>query len=98
MTARAASGGALLDRFHLIIPGIGMEEVLDRFYLIIPGIGIFSPERRVLELMLPFHRLYQACSGPRLCEFPVVSFQLAGSRKICISFGHVEVEIGKTES
>jgi len=34
MTARAASGGALLDRFHLIIPGIGMEEVLDRFYLI----------------------------------------------------------------
>jgi len=70
---------------------------LDCFHLI-PGIGIFSSGRRASELMLPFNHLCQACSGPWLCEFPVGTFQLPSSRKICTSFGLLEVEIGKTES
>jgi len=54
--------------------------------------------RRVLESILPFEHLYQAYSGPGLCEFPVDTFQLPGSRILCIFFGNLEVEIGKTES
>ena len=46
----------------------------------------------------PFNHLYQACSGPGLIEVPVDTFQLSGSRKICISFGNLEDENGKTES
>jgi hypothetical protein len=52
----------------------------------------------LLEMMLLFNHLYQAYSGPELCEFPVGTFQLPGSRKKCISFGLLEVEMGKTES
>ena len=48
--------------------------------------------------MLPFNHLYQACSGPGLCDFQVGTLQLPGSQKICISFGLLEVEIGKTEN
>ena len=68
------------------------------FSTIIAGIGIVSSRRRVLEMMLPFNHLYQACSGPRFCEFPVGTFQLPGYLKIYISFGYLEVEIGKTEN
>ena len=71
---------------------------LGRFHLIIPEIGISSSGRIILELMLPFNHLYQACSGLGFLQFLVGTFQLPGSRKICISFGHLEVEIGKTES
>ena len=42
--------------------------------------------------------LYKACSGPGLREVPVDTFQLSGSRKICISSGNLEDENGKTES
>ena len=36
--------------------------------------------------------------GSRISSVSGWSFQLPGSRKICISFGHLEDEIGKTES
>jgi len=74
------------------------------FSTIIAGIVIVSSRRRVLEMMLPFKHLYHACSGPRLCEFPVGEFPVCliccfpGSLKIYIFFGHLEVEIGKTEN
>ena len=73
-------------------------RLLGRFHLIIPEIGISSSRRMILELMLPFNHLYQATSGLGFLQFLVGTFQLPGSRKICISFGHLEVEIGKTES
>jgi hypothetical protein len=75
-----------------------LDKWLGRFHLIIPEIGISSSGRIILELMLPFNHLYQACSGLGFLQFLVGTFQLPGSRKICISFGHLEVEIGKTES
>jgi len=53
---------------------------------------------KLSEFQLPFNHLYQACSGPGLREVPVDTFQLSGSRKICISFGNLKDEIGKTES
>jgi len=68
------------------------------FQIIIPEIGIFSSGNQVSEFLLPFNHLYQACSGPGLCQVPVDTFQLSGSRKICISFGNHEDENGKTES
>ena len=71
---------------------------LDRFHLIIPEIGILSSWNQVSEFLLPFNHLYQACSGPGLREVPVYTVQLSGSRKICISFGNLEDENGKTES
>jgi len=46
-----------------------------------------SFRNQVSEFLLPFNHLYQACSGPGLREVPVDTFQLSGSRKICISFG-----------
>ena len=49
---------------------------------------------KTLEFLLSFNHLYQAFSGPGLCEFPVGTFQLPGSRKICIYHGHLEVESG----
>ena len=73
----------------------------DRFHLIIPEIGILSFGsfgNQVSEFLLPFNHLYQACSGPGLREVPVDTFQLSGSRKICTSFGNLEDENGKTES
>ena len=79
-------------------PNISSQVFLGRFHLIIPEIGISSSGRIILELMLPFHHLYQATSGLGFLQFLVGTFQLPGSRKICISFGHLEVEIGKTES
>ena len=69
----------------------------DRFHLIIPEIGILSSRNQVSEFVLPFYHLYQACSGPGLREVPVDTFRLSGSRKICISFGNLEDENGKTE-
>jgi len=45
-----------------------------------------------------FNHLYQACSSSGLREVPVDTFQLSGARKICISFGNLEDENGKTES
>jgi len=71
---------------------------LDRFHLIIPEIGILASGNQVSEFLLPSNHLYQACSGPGLREVPVDTFQLSGSRKICISFGNLEDENGKTES
>jgi len=65
---------------------------------IIPEIGICLSGSRVFEFLLPFNHLYQACSGPGLCKIPVGALQLPGSRKICISVGLLEVEIGKTKS
>ena len=50
--------------------------------------------RRVLELILPFDH----CLGLRLFKFLVVSFELLGSRTICIFFWNLEVETGKTKS
>jgi len=73
-------------------------STLDHFHLIIPEIGILSSGNQVLEFLLPFNHLYQACSGPRLREVPVDTFQLSGSRKIYISFGNLEDENGKTKS
>ena len=61
-------------------------HVLDRFHLIIPEIGILSSGNQVSEFLLLLNHLYQACSGPGLREVPVDTFQLSGSRKICISF------------
>ena len=40
----------------------------------VPKRVLISSRRRVLKLMLPFNHLYQACSGPGLCEFPVGTF------------------------
>jgi len=54
--------------------------------------------RKVCKSMLPCNHLYQACSGAGLYENPVGTSQLPGFRKICISLGLLEVEIGKTES
>jgi len=71
---------------------------LDRFHLIIPEIGILSSGNQVSEFLLPLNHLYQECAGPGLREVPVDTFQLSGSRKICISFGNLEDENGKTES
>jgi len=71
---------------------------LGRFHLIIPEIGKFSSGNKLSEFQLPFNHLYQACSGPGLGEVPVYTSQLSGSRKICISFGILEDENGKTES
>jgi len=50
------------------------------------------------EFQLPLNHLYQAYSGPGLDQVPVDSSQLSGSRKICISCGTLEDEIGKTKS
>ena len=75
-----------------------LTTCLDRFHLIIAEIGILSSGNQVSEFLLPFNHLYQACSGPGLREVPVDTFQLSGSRKICISFGNLEDENGKTES
>ena len=52
-----------------------------------------SPGHRLVTL--PFNHFYQACSCPGLREVPVDTFQLSGSRKICISFGNLEDENGK---
>jgi len=71
---------------------------LGRFHLIIPEIGNFSSGNKLSEFQLPFNHLYQACSGPRLGEVPVYTSQLSGSQRICISFGILEDENGKTES
>ena len=56
----------------------------DRFHLIIPEIGILfgSFGNQVSEFLLPFNHLYQPCSGPGLREVPVGTFQLSGSRKM----------------
>ena len=88
------------DRKSISISGINLIvwRGLGRFHLIILEIGISSSGRMILELMLPFNHLYQATSGLGFLQFLVGTFQLPGSRKICISFGHLEVEIGKTES
>ena len=75
-----------------------MEAAQDRNHLIIPEIGILSFGDQVSEFILPFNHLYQACSGPGLREVQVDTLQLSGSRKICISFGNLEDENGKTES
>ena len=64
----------------------------------IPEIGILSSGNQFAEFLLPCNHLYQACSGPRLREVLVDTFQLSGSRKMCISFGNLEDENGKTES
>jgi len=74
-----------LEPFHL--SQIGLQ-----------GRGILSFGNQVSEFLLPFNRLYQACSGPGLREVPVDASQLSGSRKICISFGNLEDKNGKTES
>jgi len=58
----------------------------------------FHSPARALAAGLPRQDLYQACSGPGLREVPVDTFQLSGSRKICIFFGNLEDENGKTES
>jgi len=50
------------------------------------------------EFLLAFNHLYQACSGHKLVEVPVDTCQLSGSRKICISFGILKDETGKTEN
>jgi len=71
---------------------------LDRFHSIITEIEILSSRNQVSEFLLLFNHLYQACSGPGLREVLVNTFQLSGSRKICISFGNLEDENGKTES
>jgi len=78
--------------------GAARQGSLDRFHLIIPEIGILSFGNQVSEFLFPFNHLYQACSGPGLREVPVDTFQLSGSRKICISFGNLKDENGKTES
>jgi len=72
--------------------------VSDRLHLIIPEIGILSSGNQVSEFLLPFNHFYQACSGPKLREVPVDTFQLSGSLKVCISFGNLEDKNGKTES
>jgi len=83
-------------------PAGGLIELevssLDRFHLIIPEIGLLFSGNRVSEFLLPFNHLYQACLGPGLREVPVDTYQLSGSRKICISFGNLEDENGKIES
>jgi len=63
---------------------VAVEGVKDRFHLIIPEIGILSFGNQVSEFLLPFNHVYHACSGPGLREVPVDTFQLSGSRKICI--------------
>jgi len=89
-----------LDTDHVYVLGLkfGSERLWDRFHLIIPEIRILSSGNQVLEFLFPFNHVYQACSGPGLREVPVDTFQLSGSRKICISFGNLEDENGKTES
>ena len=57
-----------------------------------------SSWNKLSEFQLPFNHLYQTCSGPGLDQVPVDTSQLSGSRKICISFGNLEDENGKTES
>ena len=89
----------LLLEFHKSRCRMGLIlAVSDRFHLIIPEIRILASGNQVSEFLLPFNHLYQACSGPGLREVPVDTFQLSGSRKICISFGNLEDENGKTES
>ena len=46
----------------------------DRFHLIIPEIGILSFNNQVSEFLLPFNHLYQACSGPGLREVRSIHF------------------------
>ena len=41
---------------------------------------------RKKSFFLPFNHLYQACSGPGLCEFLIGTFELPCPQKICTSF------------
>jgi len=95
------SANIYVSKLRFAIVWLGQIQNLDTGHVYVLGFESGFERlsgRRVLELMLPFNPLYQACSGPGLCEFPVGTFQLPGSRNICISFGHLEVKIGKTES